>query len=99
MVINKFPCFGIFTISFYFRPEWPDHLRMTYIAAFTDINIAAFQFKRGIRLYRRYGWDIRFNRKYRKKLYKTTNEDHHHCYKKEQGRFSLNNTVLFISAQ
>ena len=50
-------------VSFGFGAEWPDHLRMTAVAAFPDVDIPAGQFQRagnsprGENRYRREGED------------------------------------------
>src|SRR5438105_1375528 len=79
MVEDKLAGFGVLPITFRFRTEWPDHLRMAADAAFADVNIPTHYFQWGVGFHAGNGWDILFYEVHRNDLNKATDENRYKC--------------------
>src|SRR5438445_8464662 len=57
MVVNRFTGDGVVPIALHFRRERSDHLRMTVVATFADVDVSTCHFQWRIGLEARCGFD------------------------------------------
>ena len=64
------------TVAVDFVAQRPDHLRMTVVAAFADIDVAACKLQRRVRTYAAHGLDRAFEVVQRHDLDQSADRDH-----------------------
>ena len=78
MIINEFTTYRVMAITLGLSAEWTNHLRVTGITGFADIDIATFQLQSGVRLKAFNRYCCVLDKEQRNNFSKTTETDHNH---------------------